>query len=161
MWVQACWSGLLPAITFCAAVDLKGFQLLIVTRPLYPFRAACDISAFSSKLNCPLVSVWPSGFNFSIICSMEMVWLLFHFPDFLSCFFFFMVLLPKRHLWCIRGDRVLQLPQAPEESTACAGAGAPSSPACPLVVDSLVMRSSTFSPAHPYLSVLEPPRSNR
>lgn len=80
-------AGLLPAITFSAAVGLKGFQLPIVTKPLYPFRAACGISALSSKLNCPLVSVWPSDFTFSVICPMEIVWLLFHFSDFLSLLF--------------------------------------------------------------------------
>lgn len=49
-------AGLLPAITFCVAVGLKGFQLPIMTKPLYPFRAVCGISALSSKLNSPLVS---------------------------------------------------------------------------------------------------------
>lgn len=160
---SAHWSGLLPATTFCAAVDLKGLQLPIVTKPLYPFRAGCGISALSSKLNCPLLSVWPSVSNFSVTCSLEMVWLQHSsvFLTFCLCFLFVMVLLPKCHLWCITAERVLQLPQAPEESTAHTGAGASSSPACPLAMDSLVMRSSTFSPAHPYLSVVELSRSNR
>jgi len=45
---SACWSGLLPAVAFHAAVDLKGFQLPTVKKPLYPCRAACSISLLLS-----------------------------------------------------------------------------------------------------------------
>lgn len=159
-WVQECVLGSSLPLHFVLQWAWKDSSCPL-WQGLYPFRAACGISALSSNLNCPLLSVWPSDFTFSVICSMAMVYYSSIFLTFCLFFLFVMVLLAKCHLWCIRAERVLLLPQAPEENTACTGAGASSSPACPLAMDSLVMRSPMFSPAHPYFSVLDLSRSNR
>lgn len=95
----------------------------LLTKPLYCCRVACGISTSSSKLRHPFLKVQPSAFNFSVICSLDMFWLLYPFPDFLSLLFVCHGpdtsrsndLLPKCHLWCARAEMVLRLPQAPWE----------------------------------------------
>lgn len=119
---SACWTGLLLAITFRAAVDLKGLQPPAAMKPLYLCRVACGISTSSSKLRCPFVSVWPSPFNFSVIRSLDMVWLQCStlFLTFCLGFLFIMVLIQNEAMvsfskkqGCIRAEMVLRLFQAP------------------------------------------------
>lgn len=174
---SACWRGLLPAIAFRAAVGPKGLQVPTAIKPLDPCRAACGISTSPSKLRCLFVSVWSSAFNFSFIQSLDTVWM-WHSTLFLTsclCFLFLMVLtqfegmtfFPNATFDASELKRCASCPRLPEESTTCPGAGAPSSLACLMDINSLVMRSSTFSPAStfppacPYLSVVELSRSNR
>lgn len=178
MWVQEClleWAS--PCNHILCAVDPKGLQIPTVMKPLNLCKEACGISTSPSKLRCPFVSVWPSAFNFSFIQSLHMVWL-WHstlFLTFCLCFLFLMILtqfeemtfFPNATFDASELKRCPSCPRLPEESTTCPGAGAPSSLACLMAVNSLIMRSSTFSPASmfspasPYLSVMELSRRNR
>lgn len=119
-----------------------------------PYRVAVGISTSSSKLRCPFESVCPSAFHFSVILSLDMVWMKrFTFSlTFSLCFFahhgpdtswrnaFF----PNATFDVSEPKRCFSCPKLPDESTACPEAGAPSLPVCLMAFDSLVRRSSTF-----------------